>query len=153
MSLSEAILRNIWKAMMPWSAAHPTKGKFMALSESVYNVVGFRGRFEKGDIIFGRTVLQGKQYPVIYAVKNVGEYIMDPTMDISWTLKLLGGFGPKELDVMYASGRGESPYLTYEWYFRDQETQSWRPKLNYYAEKIVRGGKTIWDVDQKLWEA
>lgn len=152
MGLAQSVLKSVWKQMTPWSAAHPTEGKLMAMSESVFSNVGFRGRFKKGDIIFGRTILNGKQYPVIYAISNVGEYIMDPTMDISWTLRLLGGFGPKEIDVMYASGRGESPHLTYEWYFRDEEARSWRPTLNYYAEKIVRGGKTIWDVDQKLRE-
>lgn len=153
MGLAAKVLRDIWEQIMPWSAAHPTKGKLMAMSESVFNNVGYRGRFKKGDIAFGRTILQGKQYPAIYAISNVGEYIMDPTMDISWTLRLLGGFGPKEIDIKYASGTGESPYLTYDGYFRDYETQSWRPKLNYYAEKIVRDKKTIWDVDQKLNES
>lgn len=146
------MLKSVWKAMLPWSVAHVTDGKLMAMSESVYNFAGFRRRFKKGDIVFGRTALHGKQYPVIYAVSNVGEYIMDPTMDISWSLKLLGGSGPKTLDVKYASGYGEDPNLTYEWYFRDQEARSWRPTLNYYAEKVVRGGKTIWDIDQKLRE-
>lgn len=153
MGLSAKIIGDILNQMIPWSAAHPTKGKLMAMSESVFNVAGFHGRFSKGDIIFGRTILNQKQYPVIYAVSNVGEYIMDPTMDISWTLRLLGGFGPREIDILYASGRGESPFLTYEGYFRDWDAQSWRPTLNYYAERVVRGGKTVWDVDQKLSES
>lgn len=153
MGLAAKILQDVWKRMIPWSAAHVTNGKLIALSESVFNNVGYRGRFKKGDIIFGRTVFRDKQYPAIYAIKNVGEYIVDPTMDVSWTLKLLGGFGPKEVDILYASGRGENPKLVHEWYFRDQEARSWRPKLNYYAEKIVRNKKTIWDVDQKLRES
>jgi len=153
MSLSKRVLESVWRAMLPWSAAHVTKGKLVAMSESVYNFAGFRRQFKKGDVIFGRTILDGKQYPVIYAVWNVGEYIMDPTLDISWTLRLIGGYGPSEIDILYASGRGESPHLTYEWYFRDQEERDWRPKLNYYAEKVVRGGKTIWDIDERLREA
>lgn len=153
MGLSTKILGDVMKLMVPWSAAHVTKGRLIALSESVFNVAGFRGRFKEGDIIFGRTILDNKQYPVIYAVSNVGEYMMDPTMDITWTLRLIGGFGPKEIDILYASGRGESPHLTYDGYFRDLDAKVWRPTLNYYAERIVRSGKTIWDVDQKLRES
>lgn len=154
MSLSEAILKSVWKLMMPWSAAHPvTEGKFVALTEEVYNAAGFRGRFKKGDIVFGRTVINRKQYPVIYAVSHVGEYIVDPTMDVSWNLKLLGGYGWKELFILYASGYGENPHLTHEWYFRDTEMDIWRVNLNYYVERVVRNGKTIWDVDQELTES
>jgi hypothetical protein len=150
MSLSEKIIGDVLRQMIPWSAAHVTSGKLMAMSESVFNVAGFRQRFKKGDIIFGRTILGGKQFPVIYAVSNVGEYLMDPTMDITWTLRLIGGFGPKEIDIKHASGSGTSPHLTYDGYFRDWDDNVWRPTLNYYAERIVRGGKTIWDVDQAL---
>lgn len=153
MGLAAKLLQDVWKQMLPWSAAHVLDGKLIAHSESVFNVAGYRGRFKRGDIIFGRTLFSDKQYPVIYVVKNVGEYIMDPTMDISWTIRLLGGFGPKEIDILYASGSGQSQHLIYEWYFRNQEARSWRPKLNYYADKVVRSGKTIWDVDQKLRES
>ena len=153
MGLVAGILKDVWMQMLPWSAAHVTNGKLMSMSESVYYNVGFKHRFKEGDFVFGRTVLQGKQYPVIYVVKAIREYMMDPTIDLVWELRLLGGYGPKELDIKYASGTGESPYLTYAGYFRDQESQSWRPKLNYYAEKVVRGGKTIWDIDQKLMES
>ena len=154
MGLSETILRNIYAAMMPWSAPHPvTEGKFVALTENVYNAAGFQGRFKKGDFVFGRTVINKKQYPVIYVVSHVGEYIVDPTMDVSWILKLIAGYGWRELTIRYASGYGENPHLTHEWYFRDTDMDIWRVNLNYYAEKVVRDGKTIWDVEQKLRES
>ena len=151
--LSTTALEVIARGMIPWSAAHEMDGKFIALSESVYDYAGFHRRFKAGDIIFGRTVLNGQYYPVIYAVKAVREYHADPTMDLAWELRLLGGYGRKKLTVLYASGTGENPHLTHEWYFRDTDMDIWRVMLNYYAEKGVRNGKTIWDVDQKLRES
>ncbi len=153
MGLSVGALLDIWKYMMPWSAAHVSSGKLVALNEENFYQYGFKDRFKSGDIIFGRTVFQKKYYPVIYAVQAVREYHVDPTMDIVWELKLIGGYGPKEIDIKYADAKGENPSLVNEMYFRDTEAQGWRPSLNFFVEKVVRDGKTIFDLEQEVYKS
>lgn len=150
MALDKAMLARVIRAAMPWSAVHVVPGKLVSMSENVYELGGFRGRFKKGDIIFGHTVFEGKIRPVIYSVALVFAYDADPTIDIMWILWIIGGYGPKKIEVSWGE---ENPSVMYRTYFRDWDAAIWRPNLNYFADKIVRDGKTIWDVGQALREA
>ncbi len=148
MPLSIDLIKRVVATAMPWSAAHVTPAaKLTALEERTFDRAAYPGKFQKGDIIFGYTTLKGKVVPAIYTVAHVGRYTADPSIDIYWSLKLLGGYGPKEVHVKWGI---EEPTVLYEGYFRDWELGVWKPTLNHFAYTVVRNGKTIWDVNEAL---
>lgn len=146
MPLSIDLINRIVARAMPWSSAHVVPAaKFTPMEERTFDRAAYPGKFQRGDIVFGYTSLKGNVAPVIYAVANIGRYTADPSIDIYWGLKLLGGYGPKEAHVKWGI---EEPTVLYEGYFRDWEMGVWKPTLNHFAFKVVRGGKTIWDVSE-----
>lgn len=137
---------------MPWSAPHANEGKLVALSQGEFSAGGYYRTFEKGDFVFVRTSDPNEKVvrPAIYAVSKVGEFSRETGFEIFWELRLIGGYGAPKINLYYQHPYGENPGAYVEEWFPDLGHGPNMPKLNYYVEKVVRNGKTVWDVEDQL---
>lgn len=151
--LSLETMRAFYSAMLPWSAPHPTKGKLVPLSERDFSLAGYQGIFHPGDIVFVKTRQAGsdRMRPAIYAVSKVEEWSARKYFQIYWVLRMVGGYGQPKIDLYYQHPYGENPGVFSEGWFTDYGHGP-LPKLNYYVTRVVSGGKTVWDVEDRLRE-
>lgn len=154
--LSPKAIEKILGVMLPWSAAHPEKGsRLVPLSERLFSRAGYTGIFQKGDIVFtqsqqeGIQSVEGSTRPAIYVVEDTMEWSKKKGFQIFWRLVLIGGYGPPVVALYYQHPYGENPHVYVDDYFTDYGHGS-LPRLNYYVNKVVNRGKTVWDIEWNM---
>jgi hypothetical protein len=150
--LSPGAIKAMFDIMMPWSAPHPDRERRLTpLKKSDFLLAGYTGIFKKGDIVFAQSRLPNSQEtkPAIYAVQDVMEWSEKKGFQIFWRLVLVGGYGPPVVALYYQHPMGENPQIYTDTYFKDYGHGS-LPRLNYYTHRLVEGGKTVWDVEDRL---
>lgn len=156
--LSPKTLNKIFSTMMPWSAPHPNDGKLLPLDESTFTRAGYTGVFKKGDFVFVHTKQPNSQdvRPAIYVVEDVSTSPSDRSRQVFWRLVLLGGYGPKVIALysapQFSGDPQDHPYIYSAQYFEQCSDGKCLPypKLNYFVTKLVTGGRTFWDVEERL---
>ncbi len=150
-TLSSKVVSKIFQAMLPWSAVHANEGKMIPLEDHVFHLAGYTGIFQKGDIVFTYTKEENSNevYPAIYVVQHIVEQPEEKGFQIYWRLVLLGGYGFPVIALYYQHPLGGNPHIYMENYFKDYGHGK-LPKLNYYVYRVVAGGKTVWDVEDRM---
>ncbi len=144
-------MRAFYADMLPQSAPHPNQGKLEPLLDHDFKLAGYSGLFRSGDIVFVQTREpdSNRTSAAIYAVSKVREWSARKGFEIYWELRMIGGYGHPKIDLHYQHPYGENPGAYSENWFVDYGHGP-LPKLNYYVTRVVRGGKTIWDVEDRL---
>lgn len=144
-------LRTFYADMLPSSAPHPNRGKLVPLSDRDFKLAGYPDIFQPGDIVFVETrePESNRVRPAIYAVSKVTEWSAREGFQIYWGLRMIGGYGHQKIDLYYQHPYGGNPGAYSENWFIDYGHGP-LPKLNYYVTRVVRDGKTIWDVEDRL---
>lgn len=139
-------------AATAWSVPRDNDGKLVALTYDEFEVAGYYGLFESGDFVFVSTRREGDALakPAIYVVSRVKVFSRQKWFEIQWELRLIGGSGTSKISLYYQHPYGQNPHAYAEEWFPDLGYGPNMPKLNYYVEKVVRNGKTLWDVRDAL---